>query len=250
MAFLGALFDLLFPPRCVVCAALGADLCAGCLAKIRPLPAPRCSRCDEPLDGSASPGMTDPLCLACARGTNVPGLDRRILGVRYEGTARAAILALKYHGKRRAARPLARLLEPVWRASGLRASVIIPVELHPSRRRLRGFNQSALLGRELGRALGLPVREGLLRRTRRTATQARLPLRARYANVASAFVLAPGADRALVGAHILLLDDIITSGATIQAAASALRAARPAAIYALAVAHPVREPDGGWPDDA
>lgn len=245
MAGARALLDLLFPPRCAVCGALGADLCPACLAKIRPLPNPRCARCDMPLvvapGGAGEPGA---VCPACARGTNLPALDGLRMAARYEGTARAAILALKYGGKRRAARPLARLLEPVWRASGLRASVIIPVALHPGRRRHRGYNQSELLGRVLGRALGLPVQTGSLLRTRATAVQARLPLDARYANVAGAFALAPGAERALAGARILLLDDIITSGATIQAAASALRQARPAAIYGVAVAHPVH----GWDD--
>jgi ComF family protein len=235
-----ALLDLLFPPRCVVCGDPGGDLCPACLGKIRPLPAPRCAHCDTPL-AAARPGAHAPgaLCPACARGTNLVALDRLRMAVVYESAARAAILALKFSGQRRAAAPLARLLEPVWQASEPRASMIIPIALHPSRRQQRGYNQSELLARALGRRLGLPVRTGLLLRTRATHAQSQLPLDARYANVAGAFALAPGAKRALAGARILLLDDIITSGATIQAAASALRHAQPAAIYGLAVAHPV-----------
>ncbi|HEX9037520.1 MAG TPA: ComF family protein [Ktedonobacterales bacterium] len=235
MALAGAraLLDLLFPPRCAVCGAHGMALCAECLGAIQPLPAPRCARCDMP-----APRLAAGLCQPCARGAHLPALDRLRMAARYEGQARAAIHAFKYSGKRRLAVPLARLLESAWRDADLDANLIIPMALHPRRLRERGYNQSALLARELGRALRLPVLEHLLLRTRATSAQAQLPLSARYTNVAGAFALADGAQRALAGRRILLLDDIITSGATVQAAASALRAVRPAAIYALALAHP------------
>jgi ComF family protein len=118
--------------------------------------------------------------------------------------------------------------------------------LHSSRRRQRGYNQSELLARELSRATGLPIRNDLLVRARSTTSQTSLSWSERQRNVAGAFALRPGAASALTGRRVLLLDDIITSGATTQAAALALREARPAAIYALAVARPLR-PSSGEP---
>jgi ComF family protein len=166
----------------------------------------------------------------------------------YEGTARAAIHALKYHGQRRVAAPLAALMAATWRASGARADVIVPVPLHASRARQRGFNQANLLARELARDLGIPLRRDALTRVRPTAPQARLPRVERLRNVAGAFALRPPATAALAGRAVLLVDDVISTGATIQAAASALRDAHPAAIYALALARPMRAaadaPDG------
>ncbi|HEU0028650.1 MAG TPA: ComF family protein [Ktedonobacterales bacterium] len=231
-----ALLDLLFPPRCVVCGAAGADLCAACLGKIRRPPEPRCSRCDAPLaDGRrARAGM----CGECAIGVFAPDADRALVGAVYEGAVRAAIHALKYQGKRRAAEPLAGLALAAWRASGLDADVIVPVPLHRSRTRERGYDQAGLLARSLARGAGLPLRGDALARTRATLAQARLPASERQRNVAGAFSLLPGA-AGLSGRTILLVDDVVTTGATIQAAASALREARPAAIYALAVARPL-----------
>ena len=230
-----ALLDLLFPPRCVVCGAAGADLCAVCLGKIRWPPEPRCARCDAPLaDGRVA---RVGLCGACAAGRFAPDVDRALVGAVYEGTVRAAIHALKYNGKRRAAEPLARLALAAWRASGLDADVIVPVPLHRRRGRERGYNQADLLARGIARGAGLPLQRDALARSRATAPQAQLPVSERQRNVAGAFGLLPGA-ATLSGRTVLLVDDVITTGATIQAAASALREARPAAIYALAVARP------------
>ncbi len=237
-----ALLDLLFPPRCVACGAAGADLCAACLGKIRRPPDPRCARCDTPLDGGRV--ALGGLCRECAAGLRTPALDRMIVAAVYEGPARSAIHALKYQGKRRVAVPLASLTLAAWRAAGLSAGVIIPVSLYPSRIRQRGYNQSELLARELARATSLPVRSDLLIRVRPTSSQSRLSWSERQRNVADAFALRPGASHALAGRSVLLLDDVMTSGATVQAAASALREARPAAIYAIAVARPLRTSDG------
>jgi ComF family protein len=234
--FARTLLDLLFPPRCVVCGAAGADLCAVCLGKVRRAPEPRCARCDAPLAGGrAAPGE---LCGECVTGAFAPDVDRALVGAIYEENVRTAIHALKYHGKRRVAEPLAGMALAAWRASGLSAEVIVPVPLHRSQRRPRGYNQADLLARGLARGAGLPIQRDALERTRATAAQARLPASERQRNVAGAFGLLPGAV-ALSGRTILLVDDVITTGATIQAAASALREARPAAIYALAVARPL-----------
>jgi ComF family protein len=161
-----------------------------------------------------------------------------INGAVYEEPMRAAVLALKFKGRRRAATPLARLAITAWQASGLRADLVVPVPLSRSRWRERGYNQTELLAREVSRALHAPLRTDLVIRTRATAAQAQLGWGERQRNVAGAFVLGSAAS-ALTGQRVLLLDDIITSGATIQATASALRQANPTAIYALAVARPL-----------
>ncbi len=237
-----ALLDLIFPPRCVVCGVSGADLCAACMGKVRRLPEPRCARCDKPLLGERA--AAGGLCRECAAGRRAPALDRLLAGVVYEETARAAIHALKYQRKRRAAIPLAGFALAAWRASGLRADMIVPVPLHRNRARPRGYNQADLLADGVARGAGLPVRRDLLVRVRDTAAQAQLTASERRRNVVGAFGLRPGAASALSGRAILLLDDVITTGATIQAAASALRAAAPAAIYALAVAYPLLPSNG------
>jgi ComF family protein len=233
------LLDFIFPPRCAACGAIGAEFCASCAAKVRPPPAPRCVRCDRPLgEWRGATVAARGLCRECAAGAFAPALDRIVTAAVYEEPLRAALLALKFKGRRRAAIPLAGLALDAWRASGLRADVIVPLPLHRTRSRQRGYNQTELLARELARASGPPARTDILTRTRATAAQANLGWSERQVNVAGAFALLPAAE-ALAGRRVLLLDDIITSGATIQAAASALRQANPAAIYALAVAHPL-----------
>lgn len=239
------MLDLIFPPRCAVCGASGADLCAACLSNIRPMPEPRCARCDTTLAGRSAP--SGGLCRECAAGTFAPALDRALAAAVYEGTVRSAIHALKYRGQRRVAAPLASLALATWRAAGLRADIIIPIPLHRSRGRPRGFNQSDLLARDLGRGAALPIRRDALARVRATAAQAQLTAKERHSNVAGAGAVRLGAAGALSGRTILLVDDVLTTGATAQAAASALRAARPAAIYVLAVARPLL-PYNGEPE--
>lgn len=229
------LFDLLFPPRCVVCGSSGAAVCDACLGKARQPPEPRCARCDAPLDARMSRASQ---CAECARGTLAPALDRMLVATRYEGVIQTAIQALKYHGKRRAAVPLAALMADRWRAAGGQADVIIPIALHASRLRERGYNQAALLGQALARRTEISLRRDLLARARATRPQTHTAWEERERNVAGAFALRPGAPAALAGRVILLVDDVITTGATMQAAASALRAANPAAIIGLAIARP------------
>jgi ComF family protein len=113
--------------------------------------------------------------------------------------------------------------------------------LHVARRRERGYNQATLLARPLARALRIPLHEGALARTRATQPQTRLVHSDRRANVAGAFALvSPAMTPLLAGKRILLVDDVTTTGATLDAAAVALLAARPVAIYALTVARPMR----------
>jgi ComF family protein len=146
-----------------------------------------------------------------------------------------AIHALKYDGVKEVAEPLGRLLAERWQAApGARVAGIIPVPLHPARQEERGFNQSALLARALAEVLALPVREELLSRSRATVPQVGLPRAERLKNVAGAFRATPEA----AGQPWLLVDDVCTSGATLDASASALRAQGARAIWAITVARP------------
>jgi ComF family protein len=151
----------------------------------------------------------------------------------YEGTLRSIIHALKYEGRRSLAIPLAHLM----RARGADliegADVAVPVPLHPSRRRERGFNQAA----DLGKHLGMPMRPAL-RRIRATVAQASLPAARRHGNVRGAFVATPAAE-SLCRQTVLLIDDVSTTGATLEACARVLKEAGVREVRALTAARVV-----------
>lgn len=148
----------------------------------------------------------------------------------HAGTLRAIVHALKYDGRRSVARPLAALMHQAGADLVSGCDVVVPVPLHRARRRFRGFNQAE----DLARHLGPPVL-GALRRVRHTETQTALPAPDRHANVAGAFIATRRAAR-LRGATVLLVDDVRTTGATLEACATALRNAGVGAVFALTAA--------------
>jgi ComF family protein len=155
-----------------------------------------------------------------------------------------AIHAFKYRGRKDLARPLAGYLIAYLQTHPLPFDGLVPVPLHPERRAARGFNQSELLAHAVGSALGLPVYEGVIARVRATPPQVHLKRQQRLENVKDAFAATvPGALR---GGRFLLIDDVCTTGATLQAAAQALHEAGADEIWALTVArarpHPEPEP--------
>jgi ComF family protein len=162
----------------------------------------------------------------------------------YEDPLRTAIHAFKYRGQRGLAQPLGKLLAA--HASGLasRDAVIVPVPLHASRQRQRGYNQAALLAAVCASQLAIPVEMRGLRRTRATRPQVGLHAAARHENVAGAFTATPRGARALAGKRVLLMDDVTTSGATLEAAARALHQAGAASVWGLALAQPSLHADG------
>lgn len=221
--------DILFPPRC-----------GGCGKPVRPgQPVELCGECQEAL-----PWIKRPFCLKCGKDFNPAGKEdgRRFnlrvcascrtkapsfasarSAFRYEGVARQAVQSLKFRGRKTLAESFAVLLEqrladePAFLGG---VDLVIPVPLHPSRRRERGFNQSALVARELAGRWGLPFSETALIRNRKTRPQVGLSARERADNIRGAFE----AGTEVYGKVVLLVDDVMTTGATASACSRGLKA--------------------------
>jgi ComF family protein len=214
---MAALLDLLLPPTCPGCGREGTHLCATCTRPLR-------RRLAEP------PGV--PLGL---RSRAPPGVAQLEWLASYTGTTRAALHALKYQGVRSLAEPLGVLLAARWGRAGRGGEVLVPVPLHRARLHDRGYDQAELLALAGGRRLRLPVLPAL-RRGEATSAQHALGRGARAANVGHAFVVTPQAAPRIEGRWVVVVDDILTTGATIGACARALRAAGARAVSALVVA--------------
>jgi len=232
-----ALLSVLLAPPCVACSDVldqptRGPVCASCWRSIRPLTPPLCDRCGDSLPTWRAISTALACCARCRR--TAPAVDRaRSVGA-YDGALRAVIHALKYDGRRTLARPLAEMMRV--RAADVLADVacVVPVPLHPSRRRHRGFNQAS----DLARHIGLPVSHAL-RRTRDTATQTGLSAARRHRNVGNAF--APtGAARQVAGLTVVLIDDVSTTGATLDACARALKDAGVKEVRAVTAARALR----------
>ena len=216
------LLDLLFPPRCVACDRTGAQLCDGCINNFLPAAGDRCARCWSPR------GASD--CAHCA--TSLPAFDSLRAAYVFEGRVRDAVHAVKYQGATAAVGPLIAAVD--LRSLPDALDRVVPVPMAGRRRRVRGFNQAHLFATRLGDRIGVPVDSRALRRTRAAPPQARQPdLEARRRNVRGAFT----AERSRVhGRRILVVDDVTTSGATLDACAQALRAAGAESVHAWALA--------------
>jgi len=241
-----AALDLVFPAQCPVCeTTLGAGrrdpLCGGCWRAITRLDVPWCERCGAASvareDGLAAPLVAPQSIAACPTcATQAPGFDYARSAALYDGPLREAIHALKFGRRRALASPLGDLTVKQCAVSlpdGIDA--LIPVPLARARERERGFNQAALLARRIGRRLDIPIRSRWLARVRSTRPHRDLSTAERRANVCDAF----RASARVAGCHVLVVDDILTTGATLDACARALRAAGARRIGALTVARVV-----------
>ncbi len=248
-AALGALGGLCFPPRCHGCpagepdpAAAPFDLarwfCAECrrAAEGERIAAPFCDVCSAPCDGAVV-GPGDFVCADC-RGRRF-AFTRAVAARRSRGVVHDAVIRFKYRGDYALRRPLA-----VWlgealalaclRDAGTAPDALVPVPLHPTRLRERGFNQAAVLAQLAGPAAGVPVLVNALRRTRRTENQMRLSRDDRQTNLRGAFAVSRPAE--VRGRRLLLVDDVFTTGATADECARTLRAAGAAEVGVIVVA--------------
>ncbi len=243
---------LLYPPECAGCEAAlepGEYLCAPCDALAPRIEPPFCALCSQTfgqsVSGDALAVLTGPLsCPYCRE--RPPVFDCAVSARRHDGLARDLIARFKYQEQHYLCRPLAGWMASVLRddprlrdwAAGDGGAVLVPVPLHGRRRRERGFNQAESLCRALSRQTGLPVWNAL-RRVRYTQTQTQLNRAERQQNLRDAIEATPAgrrSTRTLRGARVILVDDVFTTGSTVNECARALRRAGAAGVRVLTVA--------------
>lgn len=216
----------LWPPRCLLCgesadesSAEGRDLCGECAAAL-PWNRNACLRCALPLPVSA------PACGHCLQ--HPPPLQQTHAALVYGFPIDRLLPRLKFHADLACGRLLSQLMLQAF--AGLpRPDALIPLPLHRARLRSRGYDQALELARPLARVLRIPMFDGVLMRSRATAPQSRLDADARRRNLRGAFAVKPGAS---LPGHVVLIDDVMTTGATLEAAAKVLRRAGAARIDA------------------
>jgi ComF family protein len=235
MALLNGLADVIFPPTCVHCRAIVIapwndengtrhafrHLCERCAVQLEFVRPPHCTTCGHPFYGVVE---GERMCVKC-EGLE-PAFRHGRTAVLFKGPARSLVIELKYH---RGLHVLADMTEIFRRATelvaGVRGGILVPVPLHGRKSRDRGYNQAALLAHALAKAAGARTRvEPLLQRVVDTTTQTAFDRRTRMANLKNAFALARGAylNPAL---HYILVDDVFTTGSTLNSCARALRQA-------------------------
>jgi ComF family protein len=228
------------PVECLTCGmALSTDpvpfFCTACWQNIRPLHQPACSSCDQPFVSQASTAYTpDHQCQNCQE--RPPAFQRAWTLFPYLPPLREAICSFKYRGKHTLARPLARLMISALPAE-IDVDMIVPVPLHPTRLRAREFNQSLLLADQLSRYLTRPVSTTNLVRITATDPQTTLTRQARLRNLRKAFAVHRPQD--LTKKRILFVDDVFTTGTTLNECAKVLRKAGTGPVFALTLARTV-----------
>jgi len=236
-SMLGHLADFLLPPVCISCGArIGTHglLCGNCFAKIDFITPPLCARLGIPLPFEAG---DPPLSVAAI--ASPPVYDRARAAARYSDTMQELIQSFKYHDRHEGLPLFVRWLKTAGAELLPDADLIVPVPLYPTRLWRRRFNQSAMLARALGRVSGVPVDCFILKRVRRTASQVGLTASQRRRNVAGAFRVEKGRATELKAKNLLVVDDVITTGATAEACARVLKRAGAARVDVLALARAV-----------
>ncbi len=228
--------DLLLPPHCLTCdqpVEVPGQFCPACFEKTNFITAPCCSRCGVPFETRGRGGAAGE-CPTCA--ADPPPWDRARAALRYDEQAKRLILPFKYGDRVENARALAPMMARAGAALLGEADWLVPVPLHRRRMLSRRYNQAALLARAVGRLAGRPVLLDALRRVKATSPLAELSPARREAELASAIAVRPRRAAALEGARILLIDDVLTSGATARACVAALLGAGATAVDVLAAA--------------
>lgn len=235
LAFGRAAVDVILPPRCLTCRTgveAQGSLCVTCWSGLNFIAGPGCAACGLPFAHEIGP---EALCAACIR--RRPSFDRARAALVYDDASRGLILGFKHGDRTEAAPALARWLARAGAELVDAADLIAPVPLHRSRLLSRRYNQAALIANVLGGDRSVP---DLLERKRRTPSQGGLNARERRLNVRGAFILRPRYQERVRGKRILLIDDVHTTGATLEACARALKRAGCVAVDTLCVARVVR----------
>ncbi|HUV52195.1 MAG TPA: ComF family protein [Dehalococcoidia bacterium] len=216
-----ALLDILLPLRCVGCGKEGSLICPSCSDSLPRVKLPLCQRCGTTVNEGN-------LCSAClSHPLAINGIRSAFL---FQGVARQAILQFKYRQLKALAAPLAQLLAEYLHSHPMIGEVLVPVPLHPKRLRQRGYNQASLLAKELSKIVGLPVEEDALIRVQDVAPQARTKSATeRRLNVRDAFAC----NKNMADKQILIIDDVCTTGATLDACAIALKTAGASSVWGL-----------------
>ncbi len=220
-----AALDLFFPQRCLGCGREGELICRPCRNKLPRIHPPICPRCGKP----QASGI---LCSACINFNSY--LDAIRSPFKFEGVMREAIHQYKYQNLRSLTNLFGLLVKDYWMKDPLPVELIIPVPLHPSRSKERGYNQSALLAIEFGKIFHFPVLPSALTRVKYVMPQTQTKsVEERRLNLKQAFV---NRDSVVAGKQILLIDDVTTSGATLESCAEALKTAGAKCVRALVLA--------------
>ena len=224
----GVALNLLFPQWCVGCGKEGDFICYSCRQSLPRIMPPLCPRCGRPQPS----GILCPSCVSWQ--AEIDGIRSPF---RFDGVMRQAIHQLKYRNLRAIAQPLARLLNDYLGTNPMPGEVLVPVPLHHKRLRERGYNQSSLLTKELGKLTNLPIVDDCLIRQRHAPPQARTStVDERRSNVAGAFTCRDGR---LQDKQVLLVDDVSTSGATLDACAATLKVAGATSVWGLVLAREI-----------
>ncbi|MDR4307305.1 ComF family protein [Chelatococcus sambhunathii] len=229
--------DLVLPPQCLACAKPVTEdggLCVACWGGLKPIERPFCERLGTPFPADFGPGLLSPAAIA-----NPPAFDRMRAVAHFDGTARELVHRLKYADGAHLARPLGRMMARAGHEILSPDVALVPVPLHWRRLWRRRFNQSALLAREIARISGARLAPEAVARVKPTRPQVGLTAAQRAENLAGAFKVTDRA--AIAGVRVVLIDDVVTTGSTIDRLARLLRRAGAASVDALVFAMVVND---------
>jgi ComF family protein len=240
-----AVLGVIFPGGCRICEQLLTEatripICNDCLGSFRPITGTFCEKCGRPVEGAEAPDLEMLVCSTCVNNEwGGYAFDRVRSWAVYEGALVRAILLLKFENIDPLGALFARLLEEVVSDGGtaFQADVVVPVPLHRQRERERGYNQAALIAKPLAKRLGLPYESVLLTRIRPRPDKHLLSYEERWESVRGAFATRPGSQ--VDNLRVLLVDDVMTSGATLDSCAKTLREAGARSVIGLTVARAV-----------
>ena len=241
-----AALDLVLPPRCLQCGVPvtgSVALCSDCWAQVTFLGPPQCACCGRPFAVAVAPAAApDTMCGACLLRRPLYARARAVF--RYDDASKGLIIAFKHGDRTDSAPALAQWLARTGAPLIEDAALIVPVPLHWTRLFQRRFNQAAMLALALGRRSGKPVLPDALERRKRTPPQGRSSRDQRRRNVAGAFAVSRRHRAAIADRRVLLIDDVLTTGATIEACCRALLGAGAASVDVLTLALVVRGDSG------